>query len=210
MFTGIIEKTGTVEKVGQRLIINTSFDAPVLGESIAVDGVCLTLAEVTEDKYHFDVSPETLSVTTLGRLKVGESVHLERALRLQDRVGGHFVTGHVDTTANITKLNTIEQCLEVTLSGFNPQDMRYFAPKGSVAVNGVSLTINAVTKDAIELMLIPHTLEKTTFSSLKTGQEVNIEYDYLARMVVHQLGSWQDSFIIAHPKRSDVNKEVYL
>lgn len=210
MFTGIIEQTGVVESTGTRLLLKAQFGALVLGESIAVDGVCLTLVEAQAGKIAFDISPETLDITTLGKLQAGDTVHLERALRAEDRLGGHYVTGHVDTKAHINKLIEKDGCMEVTIGGFTPEDMRYFCPKGSAAVNGVSLTINAVTTDTFTVMLIPHTLEKTTFSSLKLNQLVNIEYDYIARIVVHQLGSLKDSSILALSNSPDMGKEVLV
>lgn len=212
MFTGLVELIGEVLKQeitsdGVRLIVKAVIDRPMIGESIAVNGVCLTLVDADEVQIAFDVSPETCRVTALGELQVGSIVHLERALKLNDRLGGHYVTGHVDTTAIVTEQKAQGQYLEVTIGGFEPQAMRYFCPKGSVAIDGVSLTINRVTADSFTVMLIPHTLEKTALSDWVIGQRVNIEFDTIARIVVHQLGSMQDSTIMSLSKSPIEGKE---
>tara|TARA_R110002126_G_scaffold239409_1_gene382684 strand:- start:108979 stop:109626 length:648 start_codon:yes stop_codon:yes gene_type:complete len=201
MFTGLVEKCGTVvsqEKhdSGTRLILEARFDSLVIGESIAVNGVCLTLLPAPTGQLAFDVSPETLRATSLGALALGDGVHLERALRASDRLGGHYVTGHVDRAAEIQCITQQGEYTEVTVAGFNASDRRYLCPKGSVTLDGVSLTINAVTDDAITVMLIPHTLLKTTLSTWFVGQRINVEFDYIARVLVHQLGSLSDSTII--------------
>ena len=203
MFTGLVTACGvllcqTRHAAGMRLVFEADDDFAdlVLGESIAVNGVCLTLL-LSQNTTHltFDVSPETLVATHLGQLKVGDKVNFERALRVSDRLGGHYVTGHVDTVAVVSKLIPAGNCVEVHLAGFSRDARRYLCPKGSVTVDGVSLTINAAKGDKITLMLIPHTLFNTTLSRLQVGQTVNIEFDYLARMVVHQLGTLDDSAI---------------
>jgi riboflavin synthase len=189
MFTGIIEQKGQVLEyhAPDRLRISSAFEDLQAGESIAVNGVCLTLlSESTHDLY-FDLSPETLKRTTLSQLRVGDGVNLERALSVNARFGGHYVSGHVDTTAQVASMQAMADCMEMNLSGFNDMELLYLITKGSISVEGVSLTINAVIRGRVSLMLIPHTLSHTTLSTAKVGQQVNIEFDYLKSIVAHQL-----------------------
>lgn len=193
MFTGLIENKGVVlanhrNENANRLIISSTLEHLLVGESIAVNGVCLTLlpSEYTE-QLHFDVSPETLKLTTLTNLVAGEPVNLERAMFASTRFGGHYVSGHVDTRAQVKSIRTIDDFIEMELDGFNEEAMLYLIPKGSITVEGVSLTINSVVNQTIKLMLVPHTLLHTNLGSLKSGQHVNIEFDYLTRIVAHQL-----------------------
>ncbi len=192
MFTGIIERKGTVlsninHDGANRLVISAVFEQVQVGESIAVNGVCLTLLPSEDKKLSFDVSPETLAKTTLGELKAGDAVNLEQAMLASTRFGGHYVSGHVDAVAQIHSIKHINEFVEVELSGFDASAMLYLIPKGSITVEGVSLTINSVANQRIKLMLVPHTVLNTTLSFLKQGQEVNIEFDYLTRIVAHQL-----------------------
>jgi riboflavin synthase len=202
MFTGLVEQCGTVltqehHAKGTRLVIAALFEQLVLGESIAVNGVCLTLISHENGHVAFDVSPETLRVTSLGGLTIGSQVHLERALRVSDRLGGHYVNGHVDRTAEVTRVASVGDYVEMDISGFTPEDKPYLCPKGSVTLDGVSLTINAVHEGRLTIMLVPHTLLKTHLSDWVVGQRVNVEFDYVARVVVHQLGSLSDSTIMS-------------
>lgn len=193
MFTGLIEKKGQVianqhNGLANRLTISSSFEQLELGESIAVNGVCLTLLPIeTPGVLSFDVSPETLKLTTLGALTKGSFVNLERAMLASARFGGHYVSGHVDTTAQIQSIQSLGEYIQLELTGFNQQATLYLIPKGSITVEGVSLTINKVVNQAIELMLVPHTLLHTTLDLLRVGQSVNIEFDYFTRIVAHQL-----------------------
>jgi len=191
VFTGLIEKKGIVlyneaAESGNRLAIEVDFSNLESGESIAVNGVCLTRLPFV-DHLIFDVSPETLSVTCLGDLKAGDYVNLERAMLLGARLGGHYVTGHVDCLARIDTLTAVDEYLQVDIGPFEPSDFKYLIPKGSITIDGVSLTINSVRKCGISLMLVPHTLDNTTLNQLVVGQQVNVEFDYLARIVAHQL-----------------------
>lgn len=170
-----------------RLVISSTFEQLQIGESIAVNGVCLTLLPSEDTKLGFDVSPETLSRTTLGELRAGDEVNLERAMLASTRFGGHYVSGHVDAIAQIHSISHINEFVEVELSGFDANAILYLIPKGSITVEGVSLTINSVVNQSIKLMLVPHTLLNTTLNFLKPGQKVNIEFDYLTRIVAHQL-----------------------
>ncbi len=215
MFTGLVETCGTLlsqtsNASGMRLAFEANFKDLVLGESIAVNGVCLTLVLDDTGNLLFDISPETQALTNLGQLVAGDKVHLERALRLSDRLGGHYVNGHIDTTATLASITPKQDCLEMVIAGFTPNQMRYLCLKGSVALDGVSLTINAVQRDRITVMLIPHTLLKTTLSTWKVGQLINIEFDYIARVLVHQLGSLPDSTILSLFERPNEGKEVFV
>lgn len=192
MFTGIIEKKGKVLSnlhydCANRLVISADFENLQVGESIAVNGVCFTLLPSATHQLNFDVSPETLQCTTLANLTAGDFVNLERAMLASTRFGGHYVSGHVDAMAQIHDMKHINEFVELTLSGFATTAMAYLIPKGSITVEGVSVTINSITNHSIKLMLVPYTLLNTTLSLLKQGQSVNIEFDYLTRIVAHQL-----------------------
>jgi riboflavin synthase len=189
MFTGLIEDLGTVRELrlgteSARLTISTAIPLAELrlGESIAVDGACLTVVAFGDGAFTADVSPETLARTTLGALAPGRRVNLERALRLADRLGGHLVSGHVDAVGT-----TIERVREGNAVRFTfriPVGVgRYLAEKGSVTVDGVSLTVNAVTDATFSVAIIPHTLAMTTLEERRVGSRVNVEADLLARYV---------------------------
>lgn len=193
MFTGLIEARGEVmgnqpRAGGHRLVIRTPFEGVLAGDSIAVNGVCLTaLLDEETDALAFDVSPETLQLTTLGSCRVGEAVNIERAMLASTRFGGHYVSGHVDTTACLNAITVMDDYTAIGVSDFGVAAKRYLLPKGSIALDGVSLTINTVEKDSITVMLVPHTLSVTTLGRWHVGQRVNVEFDYLARIVAHQL-----------------------
>lgn len=192
MFTGIIEIKGKVlantsQDGANRLSIAADFDHLQVGESISVNGVCLTLLPSDLKQLNFDVSPETLQCTTLGNLTPGDAVNLERAMLASTRFGGHYVSGHVDATIQVHDIKPLNEYVEVELGPFDAKAMLYLIPKGSITVEGVSLTINSVTNGCVNVMLVPHTLSHTTFDALKVGQWVNIEFDYLTRIVAHQL-----------------------
>lgn len=188
MFTGIIAAIGRIAEVtrtegGVRLRIDAgslSLDDVALGDSIAVSGVCLTVVCLHQHAFDVDVSEETLScVAGFGR---GSAVNLEKALRLADRLGGHLVSGHIDGVGRVERFEEIgdNRRLEIDV----PADLgRYVARKGSIAVDGVSLTVNEVTGSCFTVNLIPHTLACTTFATLRPGARVNIEVDLLARYI---------------------------
>lgn len=188
MFTGIISAIGTLRAIqdhglDRRLFIQTdTFDLRdvQLGDSIAVSGICLTVLTKTVDIFSADVSRETLSCTTLGEWVVGRRVNLEKALRLNDRFGGHWVSGHVDGIGKLIQ-RSVEgrsQCLRFIAPGAL---MRYIAAKGSISVDGVSLTVNISTPDGFTVNVIPHTLAQTTLDQLQPQQAVNLEVDLIAR-----------------------------
>lgn len=191
MFTGLIQGVGTLlsrapSAAGARAHVACPFAGLELGESIAVSGACLTVARVSERGFEADLSPETLSRTTLGALAVGGRVNLERALAAGERLGGHLVTGHVDGLA---------RALEVTRQGdsvrasfeCSAELARYVAAKGSVALDGISLTVNEVGARTFGVALIPHTLAMTTLSDLAAGSTLNFEVDLVARYVARFL-----------------------
>ena len=189
MFTGLVEGTGRVESArrmgdGLRIRIAPRFrlEDPKEGESIAVSGVCLTALEISEEGFSADLSPETLSRTTLGRLRPGSLVNLERALRPTDRLGGHFVTGHVDTVGRVLARREERGFIFFTF-GVDSRFERYLIEKGSVAVDGVSLTVNRLSPGAFEVAIIPHTAGVTTLGELASGDEVNIEFDLLGKYI---------------------------
>jgi riboflavin synthase len=189
MFTGIIEGLGTVTAVrpsgaGRRLAIAAGFDltGTKVGDSIAVSGACLTAVAIAGRQFEVDVSPETLARTTLGSVRVGERVNLERALRLSDRIDGHLVSGHTDGTGAIDSRATIGNAVIVTVAV--AEDLtRYMIIKGSVAVDGVSLTINRLETDRFAVSIIPHTATLTTIGFKQKGERVNIEVDMIGKYV---------------------------
>jgi riboflavin synthase len=187
MFTGLVEVTGTVISVrntgnGIRLSIKPPTDFEVqLGDSISVNGVCLTVTKHNGD-ISFDVSPETLRSTNLGTLKTGDRVNLERALRLSDRLGGHIVTGHIDGTGSIREK---KQAGEYTFYTFEspPEILKYIVKKGSVAVDGISLTVVEVDNRSFSVAIIPHTLAATNIGDKNVGDMVNLEVDIIGKYV---------------------------
>ncbi|MBA2653140.1 MAG: riboflavin synthase [Tatlockia sp.] len=194
MFTGLVDAMGEVlvnqfEKLANRLEIKSDYQQLSIGESISVNGVCLTLVPESEskDRLIFDVSPETLRLTNLGQLKAGDKVNLERAMLATARFGGHYVSGHIDTTARLKAKSIIGDYVELIVGDFAAPASIYLLPKGSIALDGVSLTINVVNADDIQLMLVPHTLAQTTLGQFDIGQRLNVEFDYLTRIVAHQL-----------------------
>ena len=189
MFTGIIEELGRVAgllktNAGMRLRIaaKNTVQGLTLGGSVAVEGVCLTAVEVSGDAFAADLAPETLRRTTFSRLKLGSAVNLERPLRMRAELGGHFVQGHVDATGRVSAWKRLQDARELALE----IPVRYdhlVVEKGSIAVNGVSLTIAGRSRGRVRLALIPHTLDVTTLGRLRVGQGVNLEFDYLAKLV---------------------------
>lgn len=181
MFTGIVEKVGRVVRVqGDRLVFRGAWHDLKTGESVAVNGVCLTVVEVADDIWSADVSPETRRRSTLGNLRVGDAVNLERALSLGDRLGGHLVQGHVDEVGTVVGVEREGEGLRMEIAVFTP---RYLAEKGSVAVDGVSLTVASLTPRGFSVVLIPFTLRETTLGKRRVGDHVNLEYDVLAKYV---------------------------
>jgi riboflavin synthase len=188
MFTGIVEALGEISRIERAddsariCIVSEELDLSdvKLGDSIAVSGPCLTVIDFANDSFTVDVSGETLARTTIGSKKLGSSVNLEKALRLSDRLGGHLVSGHVDGVGSILARNVLEDYVQFRIEA--PPDLaKYIAAKGSIALDGVSLTVNSIGPNNFDLMIIPHTLERTTMGSLQVGGLVNLEIDLVAR-----------------------------
>jgi riboflavin synthase len=195
MFTGIVTDIGTIAQLDQqgdlRARITTGYDTSGidLGASIASDGVCLTVIELGADYYDVQISAETVSKTNIGAWAVGKRVNLERALKVGDELGGHIVSGHVDGVAEVVAMVDEGDSTRVTLRA--PKELaRFIAPKGSVALNGTSLTVNAVEGCEFGINFIPHTKEVTTWGDVALGDQVNLEIDTLARYVarLHEAG----------------------
>ena len=213
MFTGLIESSSQVlsltsQNGGKRLAIRLPFNDVSIGESIAVNGVCLTALPDHEGALLLDLSVETLNKTNLSELCVGDSVNLERAMLATTRFGGHYVSGHVDTVSCIKSMTPVGDYIELAVGQFSKEELRYIVPKGSITLNGISLTINSVVDGVVQIMLVPHTLSKTTLGMAKIGDKVNIEFDYIARLVAHQLGSFVDSTIMSSFLRVHHETEV--
>jgi riboflavin synthase len=185
MFTGLVEARGTLAARsgrgrGARVTIGCALADLVLGESIAVDGVCITVETIVKGGFEADLSFETLEKTTLGALDVGAGVNLERALPAGGRLGGHIVSGHVDGVARVKEKSPVDAAVKVTFE-VGAELAPFLAPKGSVAVNGVSLTINNASRSAFDVVLVPHTQAVTKLHELAVGAPVNVEVDVLAR-----------------------------
>lgn len=193
MFTGLVEARGTVRAIsargsGRLIWIDAPLDAYVLGESIACDGVCLTVEVWDTRGFQVTAGEETLRRTTFGSVGVGTRLHLERAMRVGDRLGGHIVQGHVDGVGRVRSVTPGPQWTRIDVD-VPPQLSRYFVEKGSVCINGVSLTVNGIGADGFHVGIVPHTLEVTNLGSLRAGAEVNVEVDILAKYVERLLGA---------------------
>jgi riboflavin synthase len=192
MFTGIVETTGILRRrelrgPGARLAIDANLERLVVGESIAVHGVCLTVQAITATGFESDASVETLARSTLGTVRIGNRVHLERSLEVGARLGGHIVSGHVDGKVRLSAREKLGEAEKLVFLVEDASLCRFIAPKGSVAVDGVSLTVNHAERDELDVVVIPHTLEVTTLGQLRVGDEANLEVDMLARYVARLL-----------------------
>lgn len=189
MFTGLIQEVGTVKKTEKegfdlRLVLEACRLAPKvkLGDSVAVNGCCLTVVDIQKDLLSFQAVPETLNRTAIGSLKEGSQVNLELPLTLADPLGGHFVQGHVDGVAHITAMTP--EGLGCRMAVQLPKDLiRYVVEKGSIALNGISLTVASLIGDEVEVALIPHTLQNTDLGTKKIGDPLHVEVDLLAKYV---------------------------
>ncbi len=189
MFTGLIEELGAIRSIehvgdGVKIVVSASLVTSDIanGDSIAVNGVCLTALDVSANSFAADVSPETLDRTTLGHLAVGSPVNLERAVTPATRLGGHIVQGHVDGRGTLISATASGDFWTVRI-GFPPELAQYFVHKGSVCVEGISLTIAALASDNFDIAVIPKTWEMTNLSSLSRGHSVNLEADVIAKYV---------------------------
>jgi riboflavin synthase len=200
MFTGIIQSVGRLVRLeprggDMRLVVDTAgldLTDVQLGDSIAVSGVCLTAVTLDAHGFGADVSNETLSLTTLGQLQAGDPVNLEKALRLADRLGGHLVSGHVDGLGKVVSITPDGRSQRWTFE-VPTAIARYIAAKGSVCIDGTSLTVNEVSGARFGVNLIPHTVEHTAFHAHRVGDAVNIEVDVIARYVERLIGGGQAS-----------------
>ena len=193
MFSGIVEGQATLsskkeEKSIVRMEFKTTGFNPTdldLGASIAINGVCLTATSLNKDSFSVDVSTETLKCTNIGDLEVEDVVNIEQSLKIGDSIDGHFVFGNVDEVFTVQNIEVLDQTKILHFS-LSEEGMRFVVKKGSIAIDGVSLTVNEVSNSGFQVMIIPHTLEKTSFNDFKKGTRANIEYDMLARYVQNQ------------------------
>ena len=186
MFTGLVEEVGTVlERAGSRLVLATArvLEDSDVGASVAVNGACLTVVEVGTGRLRFDVGPETLARTALGDLAVGDPVNLERPMRLGGMVGGHLVQGHIDGVGTVTAFTREAETARLTIEWPGEALAPLLIPQGSVAVDGVSLTVARLNARDFEIMVIPHTLGATTLGGLTVGKRVNLEMDMIGKYV---------------------------
>jgi riboflavin synthase len=201
MFTGIIETIGTVKKIESRgnykiltLAPEKEFADLVMGESIAVDGCCLTLIAFDKKSFTLEASQETVRLTILSKYKSGDKVNLERALQPSGRLGGHFVSGHIDCTGKIEELKKIGDSLEMVVQ-FPEEYGLYLVEKGSITINGISLTVNRIVDSTFSVNLIPFTQVETTINRFKKDDIVNLEFDILGKYVARFLGKDKKSNI---------------
>ncbi|MDE7324228.1 MAG: riboflavin synthase [Lachnospiraceae bacterium] len=195
MFTGIIEEIGeilAVQRNAESMILTIKakkiLDDVKIGDSIATNGVCLTVVGIGGSSFQADVMHETMNRSALGNLKIGSSVNLERAMRADGRFGGHMVAGHIDGTGRITDIRKDDNAVWYTI-GAEPQILRYIIEKGSIAIDGISLTVAAVSKENFAVSIIPHTLQQTTLAERRNGDLVNLENDmvgkYIENFLIH-------------------------
>lgn len=193
MFTGIVEELGqVVSREGSRMVVRSPVAASdaAIGDSVSIDGVCLTVVALDGDELSFDISQETFDRTSLGALRSGDAVNVERPATLASRLGGHLVQGHVDATARVSAVRPdADGSARVSVRLPGPL-LRYVVEKGSITLDGVSLTVAALRGDVIDVALIPHTLEATTFGTVRAGDPVNVEVDVLARYVARNIESF--------------------
>ena len=196
MFTGIVTATGRIHRADERGgVLALSIESPDIarelsvGDSVSVDGVCLTAVTTGRKRFGIEAVPETIARTTLGRRRKGDLVNLELAARAADRLGGHLVQGHVDATVTVT--DVVEGGKSRRIRVRAPAEvMSYVVPKGSIALDGVSLTVAAVTGDAFEVAVIPHTLAVTSLDRIRPGDELNCEIDVIAKYVERLSAAW--------------------
>ena len=197
MFTGIITSVGTITRqepspAGRLIEVRSSWDSPqfVLGESIALDGACMTVIRADGPVFAVEVSPESLDKTTLGERSEGDRVNLERAMSVGDRFGGHFVSGHIDGTGVLCSIEDVGSCLCMVFE-MPSQLSRYVIPKGSITIDGISLTVNGLDDAAhrFDVMIVPHTQSETSLSQRKPGDRVNLEVDMLGKYVERLLAA---------------------
>jgi riboflavin synthase len=206
MFTGIIEEMGVIKAVtkiaqgsGLTILAKTVLEGLTIGDSVTVNGACLTVVSFDTAQFRVDLSPETVKVTTLGALRAGDPVNLERAMRLNDRLGGHLVAGHVDGAGTIRARVQDADALQLLIEA--PREvLRYCVAKGAITVDGISLTVNEVTERGFRVTIIPHTAKVTTLGAKRVGDAVNLEADligkYVERLLQERAGGGQSDITI--------------
>jgi len=216
MFTGIVEGLGTVTSVrsagrGKRLVVTADFrlDEMKVGDSIAVNGACLTAVAISAKRFEADLSPETLSRTTFGKVKTGDRVNLERALRMSDRLDGHLVSGHIDGVGTLSGRESNDNAIVITIAVAEAIS-RYMIAKGSVAVDGISLTINDCSPGRFSVSIIPHTSNLTTLGFKKKGEAVNIETDMIGKYVERFVSEPAGDHKKESGKKTSVDMETLL
>lgn len=189
MFTGLVEEVGTIRSIASRprstvltIGARTVLQGTRVGDSICVNGVCLTVTDLAADRFSADAMPETLERSTLGALRTGSPVNLERAVRLGDRLGGHIVSGHIDGTARITAMHADDIAVRIALAA-DPAICRYIVEKGSVALDGISLTVTEAAAAAFGVSVIPHTTSSTDLAGKRPGDLLNVECDIIGKYV---------------------------
>ena len=194
MFTGLIETVGTLKEIrtkGNYRVLKIVSSLPLgeiqLGESIACDGPCLTVIEIGKDSFVVEASQETIARTTLGSYKTGQKINLERALQVGSRLGGHFVSGHIDDTGTVDYIKPVGESVELA-TGFDSRFDPFVIEKGSIAINGVSLTVNQCRPGWFSVNIIPHTVDATTLSGIKAGDRVNLEFDLIGKYIAKMTG----------------------
>jgi riboflavin synthase len=203
MFTGIVEEVGAVSRrsgADLEILARTVLEGLALGDSVAINGACMTVAELKAESFVVQVSPESYAKTTLGQLQPGHAVNLERALRAGDRLGGHFVLGHVD---GVGKVESVQEQGQFSLWHFRAPDgvARYLTPKGSIAIDGISLTVVDPVGDRFSVAVIPTTLQKTVLANRRAGDAVNMEADMIGKHIyhfMHQPGGVSKQFLKEH------------
>jgi len=201
MFTGLIEDIGIISSIvpagrGLKISVKSSklTSDMAIGDSIAISGVCQTVIEITGDSFTVDTVEETLKKTTLMHLRAGEKVNLERALLPTSRMGGHFVLGHVDTTGTIKEIARLSNSTLITI-GYDSNFSKYIIPVGSIAVDGISLTVAELTDTFFSVAIIPHTFSVTVLNKKSTGEKVNLEFDVLGKYVLRNFEAKKESKI---------------
>jgi len=214
MFTGIIEGLGTITAIrpvgkGRHFAIASDFrlEGMSTGDSIAVNGACLTAVRIEGKRFEVDVSPETVSKTTFGTIRIGEHVNLERALRISDRIDGHLVSGHTDGVGVLSQRSASENSISITI-GVPEALTRYMIVKGSVAVDGISLTISHLEREHFEISVIPYTAKLTTIVNKKIGEPVNIETDMIGKYIERFLTEKQDQKAGAETGKPSVDRQL--
>jgi riboflavin synthase len=181
MFTGIIEERGRIISISKSKVQKIAIECGLevrKGESVAIEGICLTVTGLTKNGFTVEAMRQTRGVTTLTEWRAGDHVNLERALRFGDRLGGHIMLGHIDEVGKMVRVKSNEYFFKI-----DPKNTSYLVPKGSIGINGASLTISSIADNIFSVSLIPFTLSNTTLGALRTGVLVNIEYDYLAKLL---------------------------